>query len=166
MNDKTYCPRAVMEGRGGPNVPFKPPFNGEMTWREDNTCSWCGSLHQDEFMRRLEAGDIEVGPTDKSYKVYVRNVGGENFKQTSRNCPVHPCPDVTDTQGNVNVENCTHWVTREVDGTKFYFHHLTDAQRARFIELHNAGKIKLGYPHYFYVTPFFCAPASKSGATT
>lgn len=30
-------------------------------------------------MERLERGDVEVGPTDKSYKVYVRNKGGETF---------------------------------------------------------------------------------------
>lgn len=30
-------------------------------------------------MERLERADVEVGPTDKSYKVYVRNRGGELF---------------------------------------------------------------------------------------
>lgn len=40
----------------------------EDTWNP--TCSWCGSLNPDEFMRRAEAGD-ELGPTGKSYKVYV-----------------------------------------------------------------------------------------------
>lgn len=35
-----------------------------------NRCTYCGSLHPDEFMRRLRAGD-EIGPTDKSYKAYM-----------------------------------------------------------------------------------------------
>jgi hypothetical protein len=28
-------------------------------------------------MARVEAGTIEVGPTDKNYKAYVKNLGGE-----------------------------------------------------------------------------------------
>lgn len=158
MTETLYCPRAVMEGRGGPDTPFKPPFDGSMTWREDGTCSWCGSLHQDEFMRRIEAGDAEVEPTDKSYKAYLRNTGGENFRQTYRDCPA--------SAGCTGPDDCTHWVTREVDGTKFYFHHLTDEQRKRLIELHNAGKIKFGYPGYFYVLPFFCVPVPQLGDAT
>lgn len=49
-------------------------------WRADGTCSYCGSMNNDEFMRRLELGDVEVGPTDKAYKVYVSNRGGEPIK--------------------------------------------------------------------------------------
>lgn len=65
-----YCPRGH-----GPNSPFKAPFNGEASWREDNCCSYCGSLNPEEFMRRLEAGDVSLVPTDKSYKVYVDGPG-------------------------------------------------------------------------------------------
>ena len=42
----------------------------EPFWRLDSTCSYCGSLNPEAFMRRVEAGD-EVGPTDKDYKVYL-----------------------------------------------------------------------------------------------
>lgn len=169
MSDAQYCPRAVMEGRGGPHSPFKAPFNGEMTWRNDGTCSWCGSLSGDALMARLEAGDVELTPTDKSYKVYVRNVGGEAFKQSVRECPVHPCPDVTDAEGNVNVNNCSHYVMRETSDAKFYFQHFTKEQQARFIELYNTGKIKMGYPGHFYTAPYFCvrvpaAPTPDDGA--
>jgi hypothetical protein len=34
------------------------------------TCSFCGSLNPDEFMKQAEAG-VKLGPTDKNYKVYV-----------------------------------------------------------------------------------------------
>ena len=34
-------------------------------------CSYCGSVHPDEFMAAVEAGEVELEPTDKSYKVYV-----------------------------------------------------------------------------------------------
>jgi hypothetical protein len=40
---------------------------------------------------------------------------------------------------------------------KFYFQHLSEEQRARFIELHNMGVMQIGYPGYFYVKPFFAA---------
>ena len=54
------------------------------TWREDNTCSYCGSLNPDVFMARLEAGDVELIPTDKNYKVYVYNDGGEWFTRLTK----------------------------------------------------------------------------------
>ena len=34
-------------------------------------CSYCGSVHPDEFMAAVEAGEVELTPTDKSYKVYI-----------------------------------------------------------------------------------------------
>lgn len=47
---------------------FKLPK--EDMWRGDKTCSYCGSLHPDEFFKAIEEG-LEITPTDKSYKVYV-----------------------------------------------------------------------------------------------
>jgi hypothetical protein len=98
-------------------------------------------------MERLERGDVECGPTDKSYKVYVRNRGGEPFKQSYRNCPPNSaCTGPAD---------CAHWVTREVAEHKFYFQHLTNDQMRRFVEMANAGQIAMGYPGHFYTLPFF-----------
>lgn len=115
------CPRAGEDA--ATLAKLKPPFNGEMVWRSDNTCSYCGSLHPDTFMERLEAGTATLEPTDKSYKVYVRSDEG-----------------------------------RPVGGPsgKFYFQHLSETQRTRFIELHNEGRLKIAYPGHFYTTPFFC----------
>lgn len=143
---KFFCPRSVENG-GGPDSPFQPPFNGEATWREDDACSYCGSLHPDTFMARLEAGDVELVPTDKSYKAYVKNLGGAAFRQTYRDCPPGSPPHMPD--------QCDHWTTREIDQQKFYFQHLSADQRGRLIDLVNAGKIKFGYPGYFYVLPYF-----------
>lgn len=75
MNQAQVCPRAAEDGATLSQL--KPPFNGEMVWREDRTCSYCGSLDPDVFMARLEAGDVELGPTDKSYKVYIRDLEGK-----------------------------------------------------------------------------------------
>ena len=58
--EKMVCPRRWL-----PAESDKPD-----AWREDNTCSFCGSLHPDEFLRRVEAGEV-LTPTDKSYKVYL-----------------------------------------------------------------------------------------------
>lgn len=53
-------------------------------WPDDGTCHYCGSLNAGTFMDRLEAGTVRLGPTDKNYKVYVHNDGGESFKQSYR----------------------------------------------------------------------------------
>jgi hypothetical protein len=42
------------------------------------TCSFCGSLHPDDFMDRVRSG-VEVGPTDKNYKAYIGGSGGPKF---------------------------------------------------------------------------------------
>ena len=140
-----YCPR-------GQGPTFKPPFSGEMTWdQEDNTCSYCGSLNPDTFMERLRKGDVEVIPTDKNYKAYLRNLEGAPFLQHYRSCP----QDAKCT----GPDDCTHWVTREQDQTKFYFQHLNEEQQTEFIKIFNEKKMKLAMPGHFYRTPFFCTPA-------
>jgi len=110
-------------------------------------CGKCGSFNPDTLMERLEAGTVEVGPTDKSYKIYLRNNGGVEFKQSYRACP----PDSSCT----GPEDCTHWVTKETSMDKFYFQHFSEEQQTRFIELLNEKKLKIGMPGYFYVHPFF-----------
>lgn len=68
------CPRRV-EG------PFlQPEFD---VWRPDGTCSWCGSLSPDALFTAIEAGE-ELGPTDKSYKVYVGHVRKFYFPHLSK----------------------------------------------------------------------------------
>ncbi|MDE2102759.1 MAG: hypothetical protein KGL39_36275 [Patescibacteria group bacterium] len=128
-------------------------FNGECKWdaREDRCCAYCGSLHPDLVMARLEASDIELGSTDKSYKVYVRNAGGAPFKQTYRDCPRDSTCKGPD--------DCTHWVTRDMDSHKFYFMHLSNDQMTRFVELYNAKRIKFEGGMGFYVMPYFCRRA-------
>ena len=111
---------------------------------DDGTCDYCGSLSGDDFMARLEAGDVVLVPTDKNYKVYVRNQGGAAFKQTYR----------TDPGGTLDQTKWV-WTTREVEEAKFYFQHLSPAQQERFVELLNAKKIALDFPHHFYRAPFF-----------
>ena len=81
-------------------------------WRDDKTCSYCGSLHPDDFMRLAEEGK-PITPTDKNYKAYIDK------------------------------------------STKFYFQHLSEDQKKKFIELLNSKKLTLEYPGHFYNLPFF-----------
>jgi hypothetical protein len=104
-------------------------------------------------MARCESGTVVLGPTDKSYKVYLTNAGGEPFKQSHRDCPkCSTCKGPGD---------CAHWVTRETSGAKFYFQHLSKAQMIRFIELLNEGKLKIEGGG-FYVRPFFIGLGPKA----
>jgi hypothetical protein len=48
---------------------------GGMIGDNERTCSYCGSMHPDDFMAIAAAGTAELGPTDKSYKVYVEHDG-------------------------------------------------------------------------------------------
>lgn len=129
-------------------------FDGACNWdkRADHTCEYCGSMHPGDFMARVEAGTVLLGATDKNYKVYVTNAGGENFKQTYRDCPRSPpCP---------GYEQCTHWVTRDTDHGKFYFYHLSEEQKRRFVELLNAKALKFDGDIGFYVYPYFIGRAA------
>lgn len=142
---------------------FLPPI-GETSatpdcWGPDDACSYCGSLDPDVFMARLEANTLELGPTDKSYKVYLKPInGGPKLKQCFRG------------EGDPGGSDPTRWVwtTRETDWGKFYFQHLSEAQKRRFIELMN-GKLTIGYPGHFYRLPFFIqrvtVPAAGRSAT-
>lgn len=142
------------------------------------SCSFCGSLHPDRFMELVREGWI-VGPTDKSYKAYlgkprtdediaarkaqflaashgiaraIRDLGAKDGK--------------TPEQIDADLEE--HWTTRELpmiaDGcgqeAKFSYQHLSDEQRIEFVEMVNAGTMKIGYPGHFYRLPFFCRPAA------
>jgi hypothetical protein len=135
----------------------------------DDSCHYCGSLNPDTFMARLEAGTIKLGSTDKNYKVYVENDGGEPFKRTYRDCPQDQ--EMIGAAGNKYMVNsckgpdtCTHWVTRERPETKFYFQHLSAEQQTRFVALLNEGRMKFQGGFRFYVLPFFCV-RKESAAT-
>lgn len=109
-------------------------------------------------MVRIEAEEVELVPTDKSYKVYVNVLAGSKFTREFRDCPRESrCS---------SPEQCTHWKTEEITDSKFYFQHFSPKQRERFIELHNQKKLKLGEPGYFYTTPFFARIDTVKEPTT
>lgn len=120
-------------------------------WPDDGHCKHCGSLSPDIFMARLEAGDVEIIPTDKNYKVYVHNKDGVPFKLSHSG--------KTDADGKWS---CT---TEEREQTKFYFQHLNEPQMKRFVELINEKKLNIGEPGYFYRIPYFIFIGEKHAGT-
>lgn len=64
MSETMTCPR-----RMGELGPWERD-EGIDHWRDDDTCSFCGSLKPSKFFELVEQGAV-VGPTDKSYKAYV-----------------------------------------------------------------------------------------------
>lgn len=46
-------------------------LSGDDTWRSDHTCSYCGSFNPTALLARLEEETVELGPTDKNYKLYL-----------------------------------------------------------------------------------------------
>jgi hypothetical protein len=141
----------------------------ESRWRDDGTCSYCGSLSPEQFFAAIDAG-CELGPTDKNYKVYVDRpdprageptiYGSANFKPeygdgwievTSENIGTLPT-EVMRPQIGQWVQVSPRSATRH---DKFYFQHLNEDERTRFVELFNAKALNIGYPGHFYTLPFF-----------
>lgn len=177
---RNNCPR--MEGRDyGIDYSAHP---------DDGHCLHCGSLDADTFMARLEAETVRLDPTDKNYKVYVHNDGGAKFGRSHRidkmedrikaaAANARMLREATDSHDTLSegdhadavkyeagepldpMKNWI-WTTEERNETKFYFQHLNEDQKKRFIELLNEKKIKLNEPGYFYRLPFFCTPVANS----
>jgi hypothetical protein len=113
-------------------------------------------------MKRIEEKTIELGPTDKSYKIYLQNKAGPKLKQSYRK----DCDMGKPGSKCTGPDDCVHWVTEEQDHGKFYFQHLSEEQMKRFVDLYNDQTIKCGYPGYFYVNPFFMKSASSAETKT
>lgn len=80
---KQRCPRRVEDGAGDAYNRTGDPAMPD-TWSHRSQmaggiralhCDYCGSLHPDRFMDLVREG-CEVGPTDKSYKVYIHGPKG------------------------------------------------------------------------------------------
>ena len=121
-------------GRREPWVPDSPFVYDQAEHGDeyrDGRCTYCGSVSQAAFLKFVEEGG-ELGPTDKSYKVYLH--------------------DTKDADGHVV----------RAPGIKFYFQHLDDQGKHAFIALYNAKKMNIGNPGHFYTRPYFCVPAEET----
>lgn len=169
MNGETAeghrCPRREESVHG-----LRPGLD---TWFErrpgaGRQCSYCGSLHPDDLFTAIEAG-CQLGPTDKSYKVYVDLVEPNPDEERVFSVANHK-PDGDGWQEVTEESRQTierdGWTFRPGDWFrtgrrgptihgKFYFQHLDDAEAQRFVDLYNAKKMNIGYPGHFYRLPFF-----------
>lgn len=137
-------------------------------------CHYCGSISEAELFSAIERGG-ELSPTDKSYKVYVTLPAKNPDEPVVYTKQSHEPTDKTGYRrvgdlsaaerdalqdGGWSVDDPEAWVRFEPRGphvnAKFYFQHLSEDGRARFVTLLNAKKINLGYPGHFYRLPFFC----------
>lgn len=140
-------------------------------WGGDGTCSYCGSISEEAFFAAVEAG-AEVGPTDKSYKAYIDlpepNAGtltiysSANHEQTGDGWEFLTAERAEEAglDSYAREHYVGQWVViepmRAVRHGKFYFQHLSESGRDRFIEMVNAKTMKIGMPGHFYSTPYFC----------
>ena len=159
----TICPRQANEAT------MIAPFSHKAHWREDGTCSYCGSLREEDFFAAIEAGE-QLSPTDKSYKAYIeipdplvgemKITGWANFPQTGAGW-VHVTPESLADLPEGAADHMDKWVMPTPHGekktAKFYFQHLSDEGRGKLIDLVNAKAINFAYPGHFYVSPFFAA---------
>lgn len=144
--------------------------------RGARSCSYCGSLHQDDFMAAVRAG-ARLGPTDKSYKVYIDLAESMPEEKTvtttiswtpteeeaARSGYVELTAEYLRRNGITDTRNIGRWGKLSARGSvrheKFYFQHLTQEQRQEFVELYNNKRLAIDMPGHFYRWPFFMVPA-------
>lgn len=140
------------------------------------SCSYCGSLHPDRFMELVREGWL-VGPTDKSYKAYLARPYTDEEQATrkaqwmSNDAVAKAVRELGERDGKteeqITADLEMHWIEMVspvsqsgATEAKFYFQHLSQAQRDEFIALHNASQMKFGYPGHLYLLPFFAQPTA------
>jgi hypothetical protein len=139
-------------------------------WREDGTCSYCGSISPELLFAAIEAGHT-IEPTDKNYKIYVDLPdlrAGEPYvscaitfdidaERVAREkwVPADPEQLKRDGWGSSDYKWMQVWPRPATRHAKFYFDHLSEDEQTRFVELLNAKKLNLAYPGHFYRLPFF-----------
>lgn len=169
---KHYCPRrdespnpsAYGDGSATPDSWYR-----RYGRKGPRSCTYCGSLHPDDFMDVVRTGSGKIGPTDKNYKVYV----------TIPTLLYTPTSTFTNHDGKKVVQK----LPKTPATLKFYFQHLSEDDRREFVDEYNRrpvtnelpdgtveevgdstmnGKMKIGYPGYLYVKPFFIVRTGTS----
>lgn len=151
------------------------------SYRIGPTCSYCGSIPPDVLFDLIASG-AKIGPTDKNYKIYVEaanptpdalrykgSQSGGDVGQTAPGPNYKRPADLTDEERAVAIrdgalrdgERQPNWIDIGPAGPtswgKFYFQHLSDDEKRRFVDLINAKTMNIGEPGYFYVLPYFVA---------
>lgn len=67
------CPRRKETGHDRGDSPFVGSGQNLDKYRDDNTCSYCGSLNPELFIALLWQDNVTIGTTDKNYKIYLKS---------------------------------------------------------------------------------------------
>lgn len=96
MQVNQRCPRRDRDPLFS-EVPGQPDH-----WRQlpngDRTCSFCGSLHPEDFERLVQEAakndtNVRLEMSDKPYKIYVRQSGVSNASEGGIKFYLHHVPD-------------------------------------------------------------------------
>lgn len=121
----------------GPDSPFRAAGRELDSWQRRSgmagaprlpLCSYCGSLRPEEFLAGLRNGSYFVGPTDKSYKIYVHAENGTRIAELGDQVSFPAGPTVA----------------------KFYTKHLSEDQAWELWQMWDSGTLPFGYPGGFY----------------
>lgn len=154
------CPRRL--------EPFSYDDGKDDEWKDRGdgyrACSYCGSMHDDDFFAAMEAGRMLVG-TDKNYKVYVEmphTQAGKTIEVGSESGPAFDRDGKPNKDDLTLAEKARGRYDRKIMGTasvtkqaKFYWQHLDQAGQDRFIHLWNAGVLNIEPRFGLYRLPFF-----------
>lgn len=155
MSEKHTCPRRSELGQR--NEPDQDRWSsGHGLIGQRRGCSYCGSMHPDDFIDAIKAG-CEVGPTDKSYKAYLHKALSVEEVAVARARDIAELAKMmTHAEAAETVDAV--WDDKVRSGEmlgKFYYQHLSEGQKDEFLELLRSGEMHVGYPGHFYVLPFF-----------
>jgi hypothetical protein len=116
-------------------------------------CSFCGSASQEDFLQAIRDGK-SIGPTDKSYKLYLSEPLTDEQKAERRQQQIGRYVGMGMSEDVASAEADKDTVLGEgAHLGKFYTHHLTDqALVDEFDALWGEGKINWGYPGRPYVS--------------
>lgn len=157
MKDKQTCPRRGEIGQrweeGKDTWTVRGRRGSGLLGDGLRTCSYCGSLHPDDFMTGIEESTYQVGPTDKNYKAYVGLLPSAEEAAAADVRFEARIKDFNEERQKHERQIRMDFGVRDV--AKFYYQHLSEDQRRRFVDLYNDHTMKIGYPHHFYVNPFF-----------
>ncbi|MFI5422900.1 MAG: hypothetical protein ACHQWH_03035 [Nitrososphaerales archaeon] len=160
------CPRRLES--------FQHDNGAEDEWKSRDgyhACSFCGSMHPDDFFKAIERDQRMITGTDKNYKVYVEivhpqagkivEIGSESGPAFNREGKPNK-PDLTAAERDSGrYDRKIHGTAPPTKNAKFYYQHLDEAGQDRFIHLNNSGDLNIEPRFGLYRAPFFATPTKK-----
>lgn len=165
--ERHTCPRRVENGmdiegalRGsGPNKDTYEPGHGLVG--QVRGCSYCGSMSPEDFMQAVKDGK-SIGPTDKSYKLYVSEPLTDEQKRERLQEQVGRYVGMGMSEDEAKKQAAADPIFGEGEHIgKFYTQHLSEEQGFEFHMLWIDKKINWGYPGAPYVRLFIPGPSTK-----